>query len=148
MQTSASMAALPAPQSLALTNYLESAIKVSKKRTYFLSGMLLPAYSRIVVREASTRSLIDLATTALAVERFRLKRGQLPATLTELTPEFLEKVPRDAFDGAPLRFRVLAKGYAIYSVDADGHDDGGRETPERKKFADNGLYDLTFIVER
>ena len=148
MQTCASMAALPTPQNLALTNYLESAIKVSKERTYFLSGMLLPAYSRIIVREVSTRSLIDLAITALAVERFRHQRGQLPTTLAELTPDFLEKVPRDPFDGAPVRYRVLAKGYVIYSVDADGHDDGGREPPERKKSTDNGSYDLTFIVER
>jgi hypothetical protein len=148
MQTSASFAALPPSQNLALTNYLESAIKISHKRTYLLSGLLLPSYSRIVVREASTHSLIDLATTALAIERFRHQRGRLPTTLAELTPEFLEKVPRDPFDGTPLRYRALAKGYVIYSVDVDGHDDGGREAPERKKLADNGLYDLTFIVER
>jgi hypothetical protein len=147
MQTPASFAALPAPQNLALTNYLESAIKISHKRTYLLSGLLLPSYSRIVVREASTRSLIDLATTALAIERFRHQRGRLPTTLAELTPEFLEKVPRDPFDGAPIRYRVLAKGYVIYSVDVDGHDDGGREPPERKKSTDKASYDLTFIVE-
>jgi hypothetical protein len=85
---------------------------------------------------------------ALAVERFRHQRGQFPTTLAELTPEFLKKVPRDPFDGTPLRYRALAKGYVIYSVDVDGHDDGGREAPERKKLADNGLYDITFIVER
>jgi hypothetical protein len=33
-------------------------------------------------------------------------------------------------------------------VDADGHDDGGREPPENKKFADKTSYDITFIVER
>ena len=118
------------------------------KKAYLLSGMLLPSYSRIVVREASTRSLIDLATTALAVERFRHQRGQFPTTLAELTPEFLEMVPRDPFDGAPIRYRVLAKGYVVYSVDVDGHDDGGREPPERKKSTDTASYDLTFIVER
>ena len=144
----ASMTSLPAPQNLGLTNYLESAIKISQKRAYLLSSMLLPSYSRIVVREASTRSLIDLATTALAIERFRHQRGLLPTSLAELTPEFLEEVPRDPFDGAPIRYRVIAKGYVIYSVDVDGHDDGGREPPERKKSTDTASYDLTFIVER
>jgi hypothetical protein len=148
MEQSKSLAALPPPQSLALTNYLESAGKVSDKRFYFLSSMLLPAYSRVVVREASTRSLIDLSITAFAVERFRQQRGQLPAALTELTPEFLEKVPRDAFDGAPLRYRVLAKGYVIYSVDSDGQDNGGREGPERKRPSDRNSYDLTLMITR
>lgn len=57
----------------------------------FVSGEAVPVgYSRIVVREVSTRSLIDLATTALAVEGFRHQSGQLPTTLADLTPEFLE----------------------------------------------------------
>jgi hypothetical protein len=148
MQTCVSMAALPAAENLALTNYLHSAFEVSQKRNYFLSGILLPSYSRVVLRETCTRSLLDLATTALAVEQFRLHRGQLPVTLTDLTPEFLERVPLDPFAGAPVRYRVLPRGYVIYSVDADGHDDGGREAPARKKSADKERYDLTFIVER
>jgi hypothetical protein len=32
-------------------------------------------------------------------------------------------------------------------VDADGHDDGGREPPEHRTSADQTSYDLTFIVE-
>jgi hypothetical protein len=148
MEKSISIAALPAPQNLGLTNHLESATKVSKKRGYLLSSMLLPAYSRIIVREASTRSLFDLATTALAIERFRHQKGHLPAQLSELAPEFLEMVPRDPFDGAPIRYRVLSNGYMMYNVDVDGHDDGGREPPQRRKSSDKASYDLTFIVER
>jgi hypothetical protein len=65
-----------------------------------------------------------------------------------LTPEFLDAVPTDPFDGAPLRYRLLPRGYEIYSVGADGHDDGGREPPEPKYFTDPSSYDITFIVER
>ncbi len=36
----------------------------------------------------------------------------------------------------------------IYSVDTDGHDDGGAEVPEHKTATDHGSYDITFIVER
>ena len=88
-----------------------------------------------------------LATTALAIERFRRERGRLPGEPKELTPQFLDAVPTDPFDGAPLRYRLLDRGYMIYSVDADGHDGGGREPPERKESGDKTSYDITFIVE-
>jgi len=45
-------------------------------------------------------------------------------------------------------FYPLSKGYVIYSVGADGHDDGGREPPEIKKFNDQSSYDITLIVEK
>ena len=147
MEQSISLAALPPPASLTLTDDLRSASEVAQKRLYILSELLLPSLSRITVREASTQALIRLATTALAVERFRLDRGRLPGDLKELTPRFLDAVPTDPFDGAPLRYRRPARGYVVYSVDADGHDDGGREAPERRKSTDQASYDLTFIVE-
>jgi len=147
MEKSISLAALPAPESLVLTNYLESACSIARRRVYILSSMVLPSLSRVIVRELSTQAQIKLAFTALAVERFRREHGLLPSELRELIPQFLEVVPTDPFDGAPLRYRRLPRGYIIYSVDADGHDDGGRETPEHRKAADKGSYDITFIVE-
>jgi hypothetical protein len=148
MEKSISLAALPFPRSLTLTNYLESANNVAQSNFYIYSEMFLPSYVRLIVREASTQALIKLAATALAVECFRLDRGRLPIDLRELTPRFLDVVPMDPFDGAPLRYRRLARGYVIYSVGADGHDDGGREPPEIKKTTDKTTYDLTFVVER
>jgi hypothetical protein len=46
------------------------------------------------------------------------------------------------------RQQVVRIGYKIYSVDAEGHDDGGRERPVSKKPGDKQTYDITFIVER
>jgi hypothetical protein len=147
MEKSIWLAALPPPGSLALTNYLESADTVARKKLDILSLIVLSSLSGTIVSEARTQAFIKLASTALAVERFRLDRGRLPGDLKELTPQFIAAVPTDPFDGAPLRYRRLARGYVIYSVDADGHDDGGREPPERKKITDKTSYDLTFIVE-
>jgi hypothetical protein len=146
MEKCISLAALPPPGSLTLTNYLQSRSDVAQKRLYITSSMLLPALSRLIMHEATSQALIKLATTALAVERFRFARGRLPDDLRDLTPQFLDVIPTDPFDGASLRYRRLARGYVIYSVDADGHDDGGREPPERKKTTDQATYDLTFIV--
>jgi hypothetical protein len=47
-----------------------------------------------------------------------------------------------------LRYHRLAKGYVIYSIGADGHDDGGREKPADWKPGDKTTYDITFTVER
>jgi hypothetical protein len=148
MEQSISLAALPLPGSLILTNYLDTAGKLAKKKFYLLSSVLLPADGRLIVREAFSQAFAGIVTAALAVERFRLERGRLPGKLQELTPQFLEAIPMDPFDGAPLRYRRLDRGYVIYSVDADGHDDGGREPPEHRKFTDKTSYDLTFTVER
>lgn len=142
------LARLSPPENLALTKYIDHASAIAQKRYYILSSMLLPAYSNIELREASTRARIRLALTALAVERFRLAEGHLPAELSLLTPRFLNSVPADPFDGHPIRYKRLNAGYTIYSVDADGHDDGGREAPERKKATDKTMYDITFTVER
>lgn len=63
---------------------------------------------------------------ALAVERFRrANAGQAPRSLEELVPAYLAAVPMDPFDGKPLKYKLDAGGYVIYSVDRDRADDGG-----------------------
>jgi type II secretory pathway pseudopilin PulG len=98
--------------------------------------------------EAECSARVRLATTALAIERFRLAQGRLPENLNGLTPQFLSAVPSDPFDGASLRYHRLAKSYVIYSVGRDGHDNGGREQPSDAKSSDKAGYDITFTVER
>jgi hypothetical protein len=65
----------------------------------------------------------------VSVESYRSEHGQLPNSLPSAFS--------DPFDGQPLRYKKLAKGYVVYSVGEDGKDDGGDE----KK-------DITFTVER
>ncbi len=77
-----------------------------------------------------------------------IRAAGLPENLNELVPQFLPTVLADPFDGQPLRYHRLAKGYVIYSVGQDGHDDGGREKPADWKYSDKTAYDITFTVER
>lgn len=66
---------------------------------------------------------------AVAIERYRLKHGSLPASLDELVPEYLGKVPDDLFrpePGQPLGYLRKGDGFRVYTVDRDGVDDGGR----------------------
>ena len=115
---------------------------------YILSSMVLPAISRVIVREAESDAHLRLAIAAVAVERFRAANDRLPSRLEDLAPRFLSAVPLDPFTGQPLQYKQLPRGYVIYSLDRDGQDDGGKEKPANRKSADKSSYDITFTVER
>ena len=131
METSLGPATLSPPESLRLTNVLDNAESVAGRRGFLFSGMLLPSLGRAAVRDASTQARLRAAVASLAIERFRLSQGRLPAGLSELTPRFLDAIPADPFDSAPLRYKLLPKGYLIYSVDADGREIGRASCRER-----------------
>ena len=90
----------------------------------------LDGLQRIAVKDAEAIARLRAMQTALVVEQSRNKTGALPEKL-------VDPIPADPFDGQPLRYKKLAKGYVVYSVGEDGKDDGGDE----KK-------DITFTVER
>jgi len=104
---------------------------------YHFTSAFIPGLFPFIQKEADFDAQLRVARAALAVERFRAANTKLPDQLGELSPAFLERFPDDPFDGQPLRYKKLAKGYVVYSVGEDGKDDGGDE----KK-------DITFIVER
>ena len=58
----------------------------------------------------------------------------------------MEAIPEDPFDGRPLRYKKLEKGYVVYSIGPDGVDDGGLEKAPADPDADPP--DITFTVER
>lgn len=149
METCITSASLSPPQDLAMS--AKASEKMDEDAThhfYRLSAMILPPVHGSVTRQAECFARIRISTMATAIERFRLVHGQLPDNLNELVPQFLSAVPVDPFDGALLRYHRLAKGYVIYSVGIDGHDDGGREKPADWKSSDKTSYDITFTVER
>ena len=63
--------------------------------------------------------------TAVEVERFRRKTGELPDMLRELTPSYLRAIPIDPFDGREVRYVRRADGYRVYSVGSNCSDEGG-----------------------
>jgi hypothetical protein len=74
--------------------------------------------------------LREMALTAIALQRYRLRRGAFPDALDRLVPEFLPDLPLDWFDGRPLRYRRIAPDrFLLYSVNQDGEDDGGDPKP-------------------
>ncbi len=103
-----------------------------------------PAIGRCVEEDVKVIARLRAARAALAVERYRLDKGRLPEELDELVAEYLQAIPEDPFDGKPLRYKKLDKGYVVYSIGPDGKDDDG--------VLDDPTYpyspDVTFTVER
>ena len=68
----------------------------------------------------------DGVTVALALELYRRRHGTYPDSLDALVPDLLPAVPVDRITGDPVRYRLLDGRPVVYSVGADGDDDGGR----------------------
>jgi hypothetical protein len=137
----------PPPEILRIGNYLMRAGEKAKDRCYLISSSLVNLGAAIP-RFADTDAHLKLALTALAIEQFRDEQGHVPEKIEELQPKFLEEVPEDPFDGEPVRYRRLQKGYVLYSVGRDRQDNGGKEIPAGKAPSNKAGFDMTFTVER
>jgi hypothetical protein len=112
---------------------------------HLMTKNVAPAITRVAELDLRARAHLELARTALAIERYRLARGQVPQRLEELVPQYLPEVPSDPFDGNPIRYRRTEPGYCLYSISEDGQDNGGQE----KTDVPSGTpYDWCFIVTR
>jgi len=71
---------------------------------------------------------LSATSVLLALKAYKMARGKLPDSLGQLVPEFLKAVPRDAYDGLPLRYSVKKK--VVYSVGEDLYDSTAAEETE------------------
>jgi len=108
----------------------------------------MPATYRFILNDLTHLTRLRLAEAALAVEQYRLAKGTLPEQLSDLVPAFAPGIPLDPYDGQPLRYHKLPKGYVVYSVGPDSSDEGGAERAKRSRGKEIPPYDITFIVER
>jgi len=139
---------LPEEQRLGAAKELSANLE-KLPRVYVLSHLLCSSMDGVVSSDCKHKASLRAARTALAVERYRLAHDKLPGTLDELVPEFLDAPPKDPFDGKPLRYRMLEKGYMVYSIGPNGKDDGGKEEAEVKVEGEQERpADITFTVAR
>ncbi len=107
--------------------------------------MFLPAAQQTFVAAARADTRKNIMVMVVAVERYRLKHGELPGSLDDITPEYLPPTSADLkmdhFDGRPLRFKVDSDGLIIYSIGDDREDHGGdiEETDEGRQPLDLGI---------
>ena len=116
---------LPLHEQLAVLDGIGDEIS-GYSRIHWLFHMIVLDYGRIFPISLRVRGSLMCGETALAIERYRLEHQALPDSLEALVPEYLAEVPRDPFDGAPLRY-VLREtgGYTVYTIGEDGIDHGG-----------------------
>jgi hypothetical protein len=121
--------ALPLSKQFAAEEQLQQDLQ---RRAGPLSQSLL---SSLLLLHSSERQQV-CATTAmhalLGVERYRLRHGKWPAKLDDCVPAFLDKVPLDPIDEAPLRYKILPEGVVVYSLGNNRTDDGGGVATHRE----------------
>jgi hypothetical protein len=98
-----------------------------------ISTVLLDTIDDVARNMWKSQAKVISGHVGLALERFRSAKGEYPATLTELVPEFLPEVPVDVFSGKPLIYRTEPGGAVVYSVGPNMKDDGGFENIDSNK---------------
>jgi hypothetical protein len=58
-------------------------------------------------RSQVIETINDLAKTAIALKRFRIAKGSWPKALNELSPAYLNEVPKDSYSQADFGFRIF-----------------------------------------
>jgi len=97
---------------------------------YLLSGDSFSVTDIIIRGTLRAQVQQQMAVTAIALQRYRLRNGKLPADLGALVPDLLKTLPRDSMDGKTLRYKLQPDGgFLLYSVGEDGKDDGGSPAP-------------------
>lgn len=118
-----------------------------------LSRLVVPDISFAIKANIRAGTQLRVARVGLAVERYRLTHGELPESLDDLVPEFIDAVPKDPFGDGPVKYKLLENGFMVYSIGVDEEDDGGKEQGwieknGKRRQEDIREVDLTFAVQR
>jgi hypothetical protein len=91
-----------------------------------LMGLLLPAVEKLQQASERNEQINRNLHLAFALAMYQRDNNRYPETLADMAPKYLDKIPDDLFAGKPLTYKREEKGYLLYSVGANGIDDGGR----------------------
>ena len=80
-----------------------------------LGGMLLPSVSSLRMAEIRMKSKLESSQLYVAVCRFRKDNGQLPESLEQLTPKYIDALPTDLFTDRPFVYAKTEDGFRIHS---------------------------------
>ena len=100
----------------------------TKKATPYniVEKLVIPWLGNAIEKFAYAQGSLDLARTAIALERYRLAHGEFPESLDVLAPQFIAKFPHDVIGGGPLKYRRTTDGqFVLYSIGWNEQDDGG-----------------------
>lgn len=92
----------------------------------FIAAISVPSFTKAEQTMARNQTWVDHAQIVCALERFHLASGKYPASLGELVPQYLEKIPHDIITGKPMPYQSKdGQNFTLYSIGWNEIDDGG-----------------------
>lgn len=108
--------------------------------TYYFGNHLIwtlvPAFTAAVEAERREDAHIEVTKLGYLLAAYRADHAKYPTTLLDLVPEYVKEVPPDPFTGHPFVYRKADGGYLLYSLGANGIDEGGRGYDDDDKKTD------------
>jgi hypothetical protein len=92
-----------------------------------VSVLIVPSLTKALEIDRTVPVREDLAVLALALGGHHAEHGRFPEDLEQLSPRFLDTIPRDRFNGQPLHYRMDDNLAIVWSVGPDLEDDDSDE---------------------
>ncbi|MBT5926568.1 MAG: hypothetical protein HOH33_08125 [Verrucomicrobia bacterium] len=119
------------------------------KQYGLFASMLLPALDKAQSKAVLHQTKLELAKTAIDLERYFLKHQQYPETLDSLVPEFTNSTPQDPLTGTSYLYKRLTQdSFEIYSAGLNGKDEGGRNVKKHRKGEVPPPDDLLWVISK
>jgi hypothetical protein len=122
------IAQLPMPEQTEAERQFDQEVR-ELRGSAMLAALPLGATSKLGDASRRKHAYLRCMTAAIAAECYRQANKRWPASLDKLCPLYLATVPRDPFDGEPLRYLHVEEGVVIYSVSSDGVDNHANLDP-------------------
>ena len=103
---------------------IAEAERLSNGEDNLLARMPLVVLPSVVKADTRAVAARRVTRTALAIALRIAQTGSAPASLADLVPDFLARVPTDPWDGKPLHY-AAGPPARVWSIGEDAHDDGG-----------------------
>src|SRR5262249_14555979 len=91
----------------------------------FVAGQVLRSNFRSFQSLTQDTARTKMAAVMVALERYRLREGGWPETLSALNPDFLESIPLDPYTGQPVRSFRRCDGVTVYCRGPNGENAAG-----------------------
>jgi hypothetical protein len=92
---------------------------------YLFTNILCFILVRALELSLRTTAQIRAARVGLAIEHYRIDKGNFPERLEQLMPDYMQVLPQDPFDDQPLHYKLTTDAAIVYSIGEDGVDNGG-----------------------
>lgn len=90
------------------------------------SSLLYPSVTFPCEAEDRATVRLQLSKLAYALAGYKAEQGRYPETLQQLVPAYVEQISGDLFSGKGFLYQAESDGFLLYSVGANGKDDGGQ----------------------